>query len=1224
MPVKIDDVLCKRYRVEEILGHGGMADVYLVYDMLASAPFALKLLREDLAEDVVFFRRFKREAQTLAKLQHPSIVRFYALEENAGMVFIIMDYVDGTTLRKELFKRKQPFTLDEIITILRPVCAALNYAHTKQMVHCDVKPANIMIEKTGRVLLTDFGIARISEGATTATMAGAGTPAYMAPEQILGKDPIPQSDIYALGIVLYEMLTGGERPFTGEIKNTTGSTGEKVRWEQLHMLPPSPRKYNKAISPEVEAVVMKCLEKDPSKRYKSAMEFLNALQSADVKKLAVKPPPLVRIPPKPVLVPPKLKPVLQRAEEVKPPAPPRLRPELQRPKKVVAPAVPKTPVQQVAKPAYRKTWPVQLIVAIVALGILMVAAAAFLITSLKNKGIPANLLSMPTQTTVIPTTEAPAAVVSATAIPATKPQLEVYSWLSNDDAGQAALLKLFKEKYPDIELIDAGVAGNNSSEAVTTLATRFAVDDPPDTFFLSSSQQWIDTYVQAGQIETLDDLYKTNGWTDALPKTLVSLLTHNGHLYSIPLATHRTNVLWYNPRVLAKYNVAAPGPANFQSWLDAMADLKNAGMATPLIIGEQWSTVELYETVLLATVGPQTYTDLLNGKADWASDGVKKSITNFEKVLAYANTDYDVLTWQEASKRVIDGKAAFMVMGDWVEYYFRSDLALTPDSDYAWMAVPGTQGSYDFLYDGFVLPVGARDRDAAVKWLTFIGSKEGQDACNSQNIDDPSPVRLDADKSLYSVYVQSAMDDWASDTVVGSLIFGGVVNNDWHDEIGNAIYLYLADHDAASLQTNFVSSCATIGACGKTTEIPAQPTVIFPTKVPSVQQQLDVFSAFTGGGDDGIAFNELIQLWNQEYPNIGFVNSASDNEDLATRLAAGDIPDSFQGHAGQELNGTYVKAGQLEPLDDLYAANGWYDVFPAKLISLISQDGHPYSVPVNIHRTNLLWYNPKVLAKYHVVAPDPANFQSWLDAMAALKKAGMPTPLALSEQWTVVQLYETVLLATVGPQTYTDLWNGKADWSSEGVKQSITNFKKVISYANSDNTTLNWQDAAARVANGDAAFYVMGDWAEVYFRVDLALTPKTDYAWMAVPGTDGTYDFLSDSFVLPVNAKNRDAAIEWLTLIGSKEGQDAFNPLKGSISVRNDADKSLYGIYQRSAMADWATDTVVGSLEHGIVANTTWVSEINNAFNEYLTDLNSTKLQEALVKSCTDVGACSK
>ncbi len=161
--------------------------------------------------------------------------------------------------------------------------------------------------------------------------------------------------------------------------------------------------------------------------------------------------------------------------------------------------------------------------------------------------------------------------------------------------------------------------------------------------------------------------------------------------------------------------------------------------------------------------------------------------------------------------------------------------------------------------------------------------------------------------------------------------------------------------------------------------------------------------------------------------------------------------------------------------------------------------------------------------------------------------------------------------------------------------KAIENFGLILVYVNPDYASLSWQDASKLVADGDAAFNVMGDWAEGYFRVDLALDLGTGFGWMPVPGTKGSYQFLSDSFVLPVGAKHRDAAIKWLTLCGSKEGQDAFNPLKGSIPARNDADVTLYSEYLQAAMADWKVDTIVGSLAHGVVANDTWSNDISTA-----------------------------
>jgi len=279
MKIEIGSTIADRYNVQEFLGRGGMAEVYKVWDSQRMTFLAMKVLLEDLALDRVFVRRFEREANNLNKLQHPNIVRFFGFEKHKRLAFMLMDYIEGITIKHLIHDSEDGVKRGHIRVIMRAICGALHYAHQSGFVHCDIKPANVMVDGNGQILVTDFGIARMTEAAT-ATMVGAGTPAYMAPEQVRGDDPTPQTDIYALGIVLYELLTGGERPFTGEEANVTGTIGEKVRWEHLNLTPTSPRKWNEEISSELEAVVLKCLEKDPEKRYPSALDFLNALEVA--------------------------------------------------------------------------------------------------------------------------------------------------------------------------------------------------------------------------------------------------------------------------------------------------------------------------------------------------------------------------------------------------------------------------------------------------------------------------------------------------------------------------------------------------------------------------------------------------------------------------------------------------------------------------------------------------------------------------------------------------------------------------------------------------------------------------------------------------------------------------------------------------------------------------------------------------------------------------------
>jgi len=416
-------------------------------------------------------------------------------------------------------------------------------------------------------------------------------------------------------------------------------------------------------------------------------------------------------------------------------------------------------------------------------------------------------------------------------------------------------------------------------------------------------------------------------------------------------------------------------------------------------------------------------------------------------------------------------------------------------------------------------------------------------------------------------------------------------------------------------------------ACGTPATPRVEPLTNAPpaARTPSTpRQKIEVFSWWVGGGE-AAGLEAMIKIFKAKYPDIDFINAAvaggagtNARAVLASRLQAGDPPDSWQGHAGQELIGTYVKAHQLESLNFLYEQEHWLNVMPKTLIPLISQDGQIYSVPVNIHRANVLWYNPRILAKYNL--PVPATLDEFIADLDKLSSTSV-IPLAMGEQWTAMHLFETILLSTLGPDRYSGLWTGKTDWSGPETRKALENFEMVLRYTNSDASTLSWQDAAQLVVNGDAAFNIMGDWNEAYFK-ELGKIPKVDYGWTPVPGTAGVFQFLSDSFVLPVGAPNREGTIDWLKLAGSKEGQDAFNPVKGSIPARNDADRSLYDEYSRSAMDDWASDIVVGSLYHGVVANDSWKTEINTDLGIFLTDKNIDTLQAALVSACKSSGPC--
>jgi glucose/mannose transport system substrate-binding protein len=373
----------------------------------------------------------------------------------------------------------------------------------------------------------------------------------------------------------------------------------------------------------------------------------------------------------------------------------------------------------------------------------------------------------------------------------------------------------------------------------------------------------------------------------------------------------------------------------------------------------------------------------------------------------------------------------------------------------------------------------------------------------------------------------------------------------------------------------------------------------------AVTGEFEFFSWWTGGGDSE-GKEALLALFAEQNPGVEIVDSAiaggagtNAQAELANRLLADDPPDSYQRHAGKELLAD-IEAGEVEDLTFLYDEEGWRDVFPEGLLELITVDGKLYSVPVNIHRSNLLWYNPAVLEEVGIAAP-AATWDEFLEQAATLEDAGK-IPLTIGPTWTQEHLLENVLLGELGADAYNGLWDGTTDWESTEVIAALDKFTEVLEHSNIDSAAADWQPAIDPIIEGDAAYNVMGDWADTYYRIEKELEWETGYNATTSPGTDGIFNFLSDSFTLPVGAPHRDTAIAWLKLAGSQEGQDTFNPIKGSIPARTDGDASLYTGYLAMPFEDWtdASTTIVGSLAHGVVADNAWKAEIDSAVQEFV------------------------
>ena len=370
-------------------------------------------------------------------------------------------------------------------------------------------------------------------------------------------------------------------------------------------------------------------------------------------------------------------------------------------------------------------------------------------------------------------------------------------------------------------------------------------------------------------------------------------------------------------------------------------------------------------------------------------------------------------------------------------------------------------------------------------------------------------------------------------------------------------------------------------------------------------------------GSEKVGLDALVTLFKEKYPNNTFVNLAvaggagsNAKAKLATDLANGNPPDSFQGHAGAELQ-DYIVADQVEPVNEVITGLGGASVFPQNLLDLLTVQGNIYSVPSNIHRANVVWANPEVLKKANITA-EPADLDAWLADLAKLKDAGVATPLSIAGTWTQVQLFETVLIADLGVEEYNKLFAAGANWESDGVKKAVAHYAKLLSYANTASSGDDWPGATDMVINGKAAYNVMGDWAVAQFTLKNK-KDGVDYTYFPVPGTKGVFDFLADSFTLPKNAKNPGGAKDWLNLVGSADGQKAFNLAKGSIPARTDVPSTEFPPYQQSAMASFKADKIAPSIAHGAAVNQAWNSDISSAISKFYGSKNQGTLVADLV-----------
>ncbi len=400
-----------------------------------------------------------------------------------------------------------------------------------------------------------------------------------------------------------------------------------------------------------------------------------------------------------------------------------------------------------------------------------------------------------------------------------------------------------------------------------------------------------------------------------------------------------------------------------------------------------------------------------------------------------------------------------------------------------------------------------------------------------------------------------------------------------------------------------------LAACGGGTATPS---------ASGLSGKLEIFSWWTAGGEaDGLA--EMFKIYQAKYPNVTIVNAAvaggagtNAKAVLKTRMESGKPPDSFQVHAGQELISTWVKAGKMEPITSIWNAQNWDSTIPKDLKDIVSSGGDVWSVPVNVHRGNALWYNKKILDANSITPP--VTMDDFFSALGKLKgKVQAPLALGSNGNWEVQMLLENNIVAAGGTDFYKSVMTGKASFTDPNVKQALTWIKQMLNYVNSDHTNLGWDDADKRLIAGTSAFNIMGDWAKGFFTANNWVA-NVDFGAAPSPGTKGVYMIVCDTFGLPKNAPDRDNAVAWIQVAGSEAGQAAFNPKKGSIPARTDVPASIFDPIAQQFIAEFKTDALVPSSAHGSATPDGFASGVNDEMGQFVLNKDVDKTASNLQK----------
>ena len=422
----------------------------------------------------------------------------------------------------------------------------------------------------------------------------------------------------------------------------------------------------------------------------------------------------------------------------------------------------------------------------------------------------------------------------------------------------------------------------------------------------------------------------------------------------------------------------------------------------------------------------------------------------------------------------------------------------------------------------------------------------------------------------------------------------------------------LSRRDALKRAAAIGASVPVVGLLGRAGGVAAQGT-----PAAALSGQLEIFSWWTSPGE-APALEALFAAYRAQYPDVEIVNAAvagggggAAQAVLQTRLQGDNPPDSWQTHVGRELFDQYVDAGYCEPITDLYQSEGWLEAMPEGLVAQATQDGEQYSVPVGVHRGNGFWYNKQVLADAGVTIGEAITVDDFFAAADALQAKGIPAlAMGSKDAFVAAQTFENTLLGAVGPETYNQLFAGEMSWDEQAVKDAMATFARMLDYVNENHPALTWDGAVDMVIQGQAGFTSMGDWA---YGELVAKEATETVGWVAHPGSQGSFVLVVDSFTLPAGAPHPENARAWLQVIGTREAQEAFNPLKGSIPARTDIDQSLFSPYHQISITSFASDALVPSCAHGQASSPQFKQTFYDTATSFLVDKDAETFSLTLV-----------